>query len=56
MVNRNQNYDKCKKLLLSEIKHYNINKSKLDNNLMMKYTNTFREYDELLEKILCLLI
>lgn len=45
-----KNYDKCKKLLLSEIKHFNINKSSLDNNLMMKYTSTFREYDELLEK------
>ena len=45
-----KNYDKCKKLLLSEIKHFNINKSNLDNNLIMKYTNTFREYDELLEK------
>ena len=45
-----KNFDKCKKILIEEIKHFNINKSCLDKNVPIKYTNTFREYDELLEK------
>jgi len=45
-----KNYEKCKKLLMSEITYFNINKNKLDENVTMKYTNTFKEYDELLEK------
>jgi hypothetical protein len=45
-----KNFEKCKKLLIDEVKHYNINKNLLDKNLTIKYTNTFREYDELLEK------
>jgi hypothetical protein len=37
-------------MLIDEIKYFNINKNLLDKNLTIKYTNTFREYDELLEK------
>jgi hypothetical protein len=45
-----KNFEKCKKILIDEIKYFNINKNLLDKNLSIKYTNTFREYDELLEK------
>ena len=45
-----KNFDKCKKILIDEVNHYNINKSLLDKNVTIKYTNTFKEYDELLEK------
>jgi hypothetical protein len=45
-----KNFEKCKKMLMDEIKYYGINKNLLDKNLTIKYTNTFKEYDELLEK------
>jgi hypothetical protein len=45
-----KNFDKCKKILIDEIDYFGINKSHLDKNVPIKYTNTFKEYDQLLEK------
>ena len=39
---------KCNKLLNKEIDYFNIDKNYFKGNVVMHYTNTFEEYDELL--------
>jgi hypothetical protein len=45
----NKNLDKCNYLLNKEIEYFEINEN-IDPDVVMKYTNTFEEYDNLLSK------
>jgi hypothetical protein len=45
-----RNLDICKKKLEDEVNYFNHNKNIYNNNVLMYYTNTFEEYDDLLSK------
>jgi hypothetical protein len=45
-----RNLDICKKKLEDEVNYFNQNKNIYNNNVLMYYTNTFEEYDDLLSK------
>jgi hypothetical protein len=43
-------FNKCEELLKKEIEFLKIDKKNLKDSVLMQYTNTFQEYDELLSK------
>jgi hypothetical protein len=45
-----KNFERINSLLESEIQYLNIDKSKMNKNISMHYTETYEEYDELLTK------